>query len=71
MTNHEYFSFQERRCQVIMLSLLIRKMEFVIIGSNVNKWCFSIKLGYTKLTRLEMKQSELGCFIHRDGRKCK
>ena len=70
MINHDYFSFQERRCQAIMLSLLVEKMEFVILGSNVNEGCFSIKVGYTKITRLKMKQFEFN-FIHRDGRKRK
>ena len=30
MTNHDYFSFQEKRYQLITLSLLVKKMEFVI-----------------------------------------
>ena len=64
MTNHDYFSFQERRCQAITLSLLVGKMKFFILSLNVNEGCFSIKVGYTKLTRFEMNQSELGCFIH-------
>ena len=49
MTNHDYFSFQERRCQAITLSLLVEKMEFVILSSNVNERCFSIKVGYKSL----------------------
>ena len=71
MTNHDYNSFQERRCQAITLSLLVGKLEFVVLDLNVNKGCFSIKVGYTKLTGLEMKQSKLGCFIYRDGRERK
>ena len=47
-----------------MLSLLVGKMEFVILGSNVNEGCFSIKVDYTKLTGLVMKQYKLGCFTH-------
>ena len=66
MTNHNYFSFQERKYQVITLSLLVGKIEFFILGSNVNEGFLFIKVGYTKRTRLKMKQSELGCFIHLD-----
>ena len=55
MTNHDYFSFQERGCQPITLSLLVGKMKFVILGLNVNESCFSIMVGYTKLTGLDMK----------------
>ena len=68
MTNHDYFSFQEKKCQPITLSLLIGNMEFAILCLNVNEGCFSIMMGYTKFTSLVMKQSELRCFIHRDGR---
>ena len=71
MTKHDYFSFQERRCQSITLSLLVGKIEFVILDSNVNEGCFSIKVGYTNLTRLEMKQYKFRCFIHRDRRERK
>ena len=40
MTKHDYFSFQEIRCPPIMLSLLVGKIEFVILCSNVNEGCF-------------------------------
>ena len=71
MTKHDYFSFQERRCQPITLSLLFGKMGFVILGSNVNKGWFSINVGYTKFIGLVMKQYELQCFIHKDGKERK
>ena len=51
------------------MSLLVGKMEFVILGSNVKEGCFSIKVDYMKLIGLAMKQYELGCFIHRDERE--
>ena len=38
MINHDYFSFQERICQSITLSLLVRNMEFVILGLNINEF---------------------------------
>ena len=43
--------FKKEDVNLLCLSLLIGNMEFVtVLGLNVNEWCFSITVGYTKLT---------------------
>ena len=43
-------------------------MEFVLLGLNVSEGCYYIKVIYTKLKHLNMKQCEDGFYINHDGR---
>ena len=44
-----------------------KKMEALTFGLNVNEGCYSMKVVYTKLILIEMKQCEHECYIHQDG----
>ena len=42
-------------------------MEALTFGLNVNEGYYSIKVMYTKLILIEMKQCEHEYYIHQDG----
>ena len=49
----------------------VGKKEFVNLGLNIKEGCYCIKVLFTSLILLEMKQCEHGPYTHQDGRDLK
>ena len=50
------FNLTRKKRETIMLYLWVRKNEFMNLGLNVKEGCYGIKVLFTSLILLEMKQ---------------
>ena len=56
MVNHYYLTFQESKVATYCVVFIGKKMDFFTFSLNVNERGYSMKVVYTKLILIEMKQ---------------